>query len=159
MIKVNIQKQQLELSDETGKLLRVYPVSTSMYGTGSVEGSYQTPLGHHQVCEKYGDGCAEDEVFIGREPKGRLIELQHRDNDLPDDIITARILRLKGMQAGLNAGGDVDSYQRYIYIHGTPEEEKISQPVSHGCIRMRNQDIVELFELVKLNEDVFIEQN
>lgn len=157
MIKVNISKQTLSLYDDQQQLVAQYPVSTSLYGAGNREGSFQTPLGHHQVCEKYGDGMAEDEVFIGRVAQGRLAELKQQAVSLPDDIITARILRLAGVEPGVNQGGEVDSYKRYIYIHGTADEATISMPVSHGCIRMRNQDIIELYDKVPLLHDVVIE--
>lgn len=156
-IKVKISKQRLSLFDEQQTLLAEYPVSTSMYGAGNKEGSFQTPLGHHQVCEKIGESMAEDEVFIGRQPQGRLADLKAMGKELPDDIITARILRLSGMEEGINKGAGIDSYERYIYIHGTDDEVHISQPVSHGCVRMKNKDIIELFKKVDLNTDVWID--
>lgn len=156
-IKVNISKQLLFLFDQQKKLLAEYPVSTSAFGSGNKDGSFQTPLGHHQICEKIGESMAEDEVFIGRQPQGRLVDLQTMGRPLPDDIITARILRLVGMEDDVNKGEGIDSYERYIYIHGTNDEEHISQPVSHGCVRMRNKDIIDLFKKVDLNADVWIE--
>lgn len=157
-IKVNVSDQRLCLYDENHSLIAEYPVSTSMYGVGNQDGSFKTPLGHHQICEKIGEGMSEDEVFIGREPQGCLSELKAQNSQLPEDIITARILRLAGMQPGINQGEGIDSFQRYIYIHGTADEENISKPVSHGCIRMRNQDIIKLYEKVGLNTDVWIEE-
>ena len=156
-IKVNISKQMLTLYDDNQQLVSEYPVSTSKYGIGNQEGSFKTPLGQHQICEKIGDSMSEDEVFIGRQPQGRLTELQAQGRELPADIITARILRLHGMQPGVNQGRGIDSYERYIYIHGTADEEHISEPVSHGCIRMRNQDVIDLYEKVRLNTNVWIE--
>lgn len=157
MIKISIQNQILSLYDDNGHLLKQYPVSTSKYGIGNRQGSYQTPLGRHRVCEKIGTDSPLDEVFIGREPKGLLSELQKQGAELPEDIITARILRLTGLEPELNQGGDVDSFHRYIYIHGTADEKNISTPASHGCIRMKNQDIAELYELIDVDSEVVIE--
>ncbi|MDH5425169.1 MAG: L,D-transpeptidase [Gammaproteobacteria bacterium] len=156
-IKVNVSDQLLRLYDANEQLITEYPVSTSMYGVGNREGSFKTPLGYHQVCEKIGAGMPQDEVFIGRQAQGCLADLQARNIPLPDDVITARIIRLAGKQAGINMGDGIDSFARYIYIHGTADEENISKPVSHGCIRMRNQDIIQLYEKVELNTDVWIE--
>ena len=156
-IKVNISKQLLSLFDEDQVLIAEYPVSTSKYGIGNQNGSFQTPLGHHQVCEKIGENMAYDEVCIGREAQGRLADLKAQNRELPEDIIMARILRLSGMEQGINKGEGIDYFERYIYIHGTADEDNISQPVSHGCVRMRNNDIIDLYEKVSLNTDVWIE--
>lgn len=155
-ITVNIAKQLLSLYEDE-QLLVEYPVSTSAYGIGNREASLKTPLGHHRVCEKIGDDMPADEVFIGRIPQGRLADLRQQERQLPEDIITARILRLVGMEPGVNRGEGIDSFQRYIYIHGTSDEERISEPVSHGCIRMRNDDIIDLFNKIELDTDVWIE--
>ncbi len=155
-ITVKISEQLLRLSEDD-ELLAEFPVSTSAYGIGNSDGSFQTPTGHHRICEKIGESMAEDEVFIGRQPQGRLTELKNKGVDLPSDIITARILRLQGQEPGVNKGQGIDSYQRYIYIHGTADEARIAQPVSHGCVRMRNKDIIELFDKVDVNTDVWIE--
>ena len=158
---VNVSKQLLTLYDEKPDGQRIivaeYPVSTSKFGTGNKEGSFKTPLGRHQITEKIGDGMAEDEVFIGRLAKGRISTLNKKGVALPEDIITARILRLSGMEAGVNHGEGVDSFDRYIYIHGTDDEVNISKPVSHGCVRMRNHDIMELYDQIEVNTDVLIE--
>jgi len=155
-ITVKISEQILRLSEDE-ELLAEFPVSTSSYGIGNRDGSFQTPLGHHRICEKIGESMAEDEVYIGRQSQGRLPDLQDKGVDLPDDIIMARILRLQGQEPGVNQGEGIDSYQRYIYIHGTADEARISQPVSHGCVRMRNKDIIDLFDKVDVNTDVWIE--
>lgn len=145
---ISIRRQCLYFYRE-GALLCQYPVSTSRYGTGSQSGSYRTPLGRHCVAEKIGADAAINEVFIGRQPQGVLEVLQRNHVALPEDLITSRILWLAGLEPGRNSGGDVDTRQRYIYIHGTPEEQLIGKPVSHGCIRMRNRDVIELFNLVE----------
>ncbi|MBE9560861.1 MAG: L,D-transpeptidase [Proteobacteria bacterium] len=157
-ISINVTQQQLRLLDEEGNLLHQYPVSTSKYGTGSENGSEKTPLGLHRIKEKMGGAMPINEVFIGRIPHGNLEECTQRGVDLPDDIIMSRILWLEGMEPGRNQGGYVDTYQRYIYIHGTNHEESIGTPSSIGCVRMCNEDVVDLFRLVEVGSEVLIEE-
>ena len=157
-INIKVTDQQLRLLDEDGKLIKQYPVSTSKYGTGNENGSEQTPLGLHRIIVKLGGAMPVNEVFIGRVPHGNLDECIERGVDLPDDVIMSRIMWLEGMEPGRNKGGYVDTYQRYIYIHGTNHEEDIGTPSSIGCIRMCNQDIVELFRLVDVGTEVLIEE-
>ena len=127
-----------------------YPVSTSLYGVGNLKDSYKTPLGLHCIKEKIGDDMPENEVFIGRQPQGLLDDLIANNVGLSEDIITSRILWLDGLQPGINKEGDVDTYDRYIYIHGTVDEESIGTPASHGCIRMRNRDVIDLYDRVDI---------
>ena len=148
----------MSLYDEDGTLLHEYPVSTSKYGTGCQNGSEKTPLGLHRIADKLGGAMPVNEVFIGRIPQGSLEECIERDADLPDDVIMSRIMWLEGMEPGRNKGGYVDTYQRYIYIHGTNHEDQIGTPTSIGCIRMRNQDVVDLFRLVEVGSEVLIEE-
>jgi len=157
-IKINVTAQQLSLLDEAGNLLHQYPVSTSRYGTGNTNGSEQTPLGLHRIKDKLGGAMPVNEVFIGRVPHGNLDECIARGIELPDDVIMSRILWLEGMEPGRNQGGYVDTYQRYIYIHGTNHEDSIGTPSSIGCIRMCNKDIVELFRQVEKGSEVLIEE-
>ena len=157
-IKINVTEQQLSLLDEDGKVLQQYPVSTSRYGTGCQNGSEKTPLGLHRIKDKLGGAMPVNEVFIGRIPHGSLDECRARGVDLPDDVIMSRIMWLEGMEPGRNQGGYVDTFQRYIYIHGTNHEESIGTPASIGCIRMRNQDVVDLFRLVEVGSEVLIEE-
>lgn len=157
-ININVTDQQLRLLDEDGRLIHQYPVSTSKHGTGNQNGSEQTPLGLHRIKDKLGGAMPVNEVFIGRVPHGNLDECIERGVDLPDDVIMSRIMWLEGMEPGRNKGGYVDTYQRYIYIHGTNHEEDIGTPSSIGCIRMCNQDIVELFRLVDVGTEVLIEE-
>ena len=157
-IKISVAEQQLELYDEDGGLLQQYPVSTSKHGVGNQNGSEQTPLGLHRIKEKLGGAMPVNEVFIGRVPQGNLDECKERGIDLPDDVIMSRIMWLEGMEPGRNQGGYVDSYQRYIYIHGTNHEESIGTPGSIGCIRMRNQDVVDLYRLLDIGSEVLIEE-
>ncbi|HEB83241.1 MAG TPA: L,D-transpeptidase [Gammaproteobacteria bacterium] len=157
-VKIKVGEQQLYLYDENGEQLAQYPVSTSKYGTGNRNGSEQTPLGLHRIRDKLGGAMPVNEVFIGRIPHGSLEECIERGVDLPDDVIMSRILWLEGMEPGRNQGGYVDTYQRYIYIHGTNHEDKIGTPSSIGCIRMRNQDVVDLFRQVEVGSEVLIEE-
>ncbi len=157
-IQISIAKQMLTLVDDSQTVVKQYPVSTSKYGTGNQANSYKTPLGRHCIKEKIGSDAPLNEVFIGRQPQGTLENLRQQNKELPEDIITSRILWLQGLEPGINQGGEVDSYQRYIYIHGTNEEERIGSAVSHGCIRMRNRDVVELYDLVETDCLVNIEE-
>jgi lipoprotein-anchoring transpeptidase ErfK/SrfK len=97
-------------------------------------------------------------VMVGREPKGLLQDCINQGVELPDDVITSRIMWLEGMEPGRNQGGYVDTYNRYIYIHGTSEEDRIGTPASIGCIRMLNRDVVELYRLVDIGTEVLIEE-
>jgi len=157
-IKIKVSEQRLSLFDEENNLLHQYPVSTSKYGTGSENGSEKTPLGLHRIKDKLGGAMPVNEVYIGRVPHGNLEECKANDVDLPDDVIMSRILWLEGMEPGRNQGGYVDTYQRYIYIHGTNHEDAIGSPSSIGCIRMCNADVVELFRLVESGSEVLIEE-
>ena len=157
-IKINVTQQQLDLYGDDGKLLQQYPVSTSKYGTGNENGSEKTPLGLHRIKDKIGGAMPVNEVFIGRIPHGNLDECKERGVELPDDVIMSRILWLDGMEPGRNHGSYVDTYQRYIYIHGTNDEANIGKPSSIGCIRMRNEDVVDLYRLVEIGSEVLIEE-
>ncbi|MDQ2868222.1 MAG: L,D-transpeptidase [Verrucomicrobiota bacterium] len=144
-IDISIPQQELKL--RTGrKIIRRYPISTSRFGTGAGPGSFRTPLGEFRVSDKIGAGASADTIFVGRSP------LKSGD-PLPatDDLIMARILWLDGLEAA-----NANTRDRYIYIHGTRHEDKIGAPASHGCIRMRNADVIELFDLVPENTTVTI---
>ncbi len=155
-ITVNIATQTLTLSDDKGEVIKSYPVSTSKYGVGCEKDSHKTPLGLHRIHDKIGAAMPIYEVLEGRLPKGNLHELQAQGAELPEDVITSRIMWLEGMEPGRNQGGYVDTYERYIYIHGTSDEDNIGKPTSIGCIRMRNEDVVELFRLVEVGTEVNI---
>ncbi|MFW2374502.1 MAG: L,D-transpeptidase family protein [Gammaproteobacteria bacterium] len=157
-IQINLSEQKLYLLDANQQTIHEYPISSSAYGSGNQSGSFQTPLGEHVISEKIGEQASEMEVFIGRQPQGVLSDLMDKAVELPEDIITSRIMWLEGCEPGLNQGGDVDTHQRYIYIHGTNEENTIGSPVSHGCIRMKNTDVIELFGLVDTGCPVIIEK-
>ncbi|MEJ2711953.1 MAG: L,D-transpeptidase [Acidihalobacter sp.] len=143
---VDVGRQCLHLI-KGGKLLRHYRVSTAARGVGQREGSFQTPLGVFRVAGKFGAEAPAGMVFKGRRATGEIAEILSDPHDpAENDLVTTRILWLDGLQPGYNRGGDVDTYARYIYIHGTPEEGRIGMPVSHGCVRMRNDEVVDLFE-------------
>ena len=147
---VDVTSQQLYLFEQ-GQLVGAYPVSTAERGTGNREGSLQTPLGLHRVDEKIGAGAPLGMIFRGRRPTGQQAEILTGPNErAARDDVTTRILWLAGLEPGVNQGGDVDSKRRYIYIHGTPEEGRIGQPASHGCVRMTNEDVIELFDRVEV---------
>jgi len=150
---VAIEAQRLYLMQD-GRLLKAYPVSTSAFGPGAQEGSNQTPLGLHKVKEKFGDDEPQGMVFKARKPTGRVAEIISEPKDIPQDDVTTRILWLDGMEPAVNQGGKVDSYKRFIYIHGTPEEGLIGRPASHGCVRMLNADVVDVFN--KLPEGTLV---
>jgi lipoprotein-anchoring transpeptidase ErfK/SrfK len=142
---VSIIEQTLVLV-EHDTILRSYPVSTSRYGIGNKDGSFKTPLGKHVICSKIGRNARFASIFRNRRNTKKRAKI---GSDGDKDLITSRILRLKGLEPGENTGRGIDTFHRYIYIHGTAEEHLISTPASHGCIRMKNKDIIELFDLVQ----------
>jgi len=152
---ISAERQQLSLYDDQ-RVLATYPISTSRYGLGGEDGSYKTPLGKHRICAKIGAGEPLGEVFIGRLPQGYQAEILVDQSRSEGDSITSRILWLEGLEPGLNRGVGCDSKQRYIYIHGTSEEGLIGQPVSIGCVRMKNSDVIELFEQISEGDPVLI---
>lgn len=139
-------------------LVAVYPISSSKLGTGSQMNSFKTPLGWHCICEKIGDDQPIYMIFESRSPTGRIATVHTDTTDLEEDLVLTRILRLKGCEPGLNYGDDVDSYTRCIYIHGTNEEGLIGRPASHGCIRMKNDDLICLFDRVNIKTFVKISE-
>ncbi len=146
-IHISIQDQRLTLMEDE-KPIRSYPVSTSRFGIGTEEGSMKTPTGRFRVAEKIGGGLPSDAVFQSRVPL-------KPDDPLPptEDLVMSRILWLDGLDED-----NANTRDRFIYIHGTKHEDKIGSPASHGCIRMRNIDIVDLFELVDEGAHVTIEE-
>lgn len=155
-IRVVIATQRLELR-EGGALRSSWPVSTSHAGSGEREGSERTPRGRHEVRAKIGDGAPLGAVFVGRRATGE-IWTPALGRSWPDrDWILTRILWLRGLEPGVNRGGDVDSMRRTIYIHGTPDEASLGRPASHGCVRMRNDDVVDLFDAVEVGTVVEID--
>ena len=157
-IRINVGEQKLYLMNEQGDTECEYSVSTSKYGVGNENGSEKTPLGLHRFKDKIGGSMPINMVMVGREPVGLLDDCINEGIELPDDVITSRIMWLEGMEPGRNQGGYVDTYNRYIYIHGTSEEDKIGTPASIGCIRMRNQDVMDLYRKVEIGTEVMIEE-
>lgn len=140
-----------------GQVAGEWVISTASNGLGSQKGSDQTPLGVHRIAQKIGDGAALGSIFKARQNTGRIADILTAPGaESSEDNVTTRILWLDGMEPGVNKGGDVDSYTRYIYIHGTDEEGKLGAPASHGCIRMRNRDVIDLFDRVQENTLVLI---
>jgi len=158
-IEVDSRLQQLYLWEpypDGNILVRQYPVSTAANGLGEREGSYCTPRGRHRIAEKIGAGAPLWSAFKARVPTGEIWTPQLDQEHPGRDWILTRILWLEGLEPGKNRGGTVDSHQRYIYIHGTNEEHRIGTPASHGCVRMKNADVADLFERVKVGTEVRI---
>ena len=155
-IEISIPAQTLCLFDDNGKLLRQFPVSTALKGVGEKKGSYCTPRGRHVVRARIGAGQPLGAVFRARRPTGEVWTPELHAQYPGRDWILTRILWLSGCEPGFNRLGDVDSMQRYIYIHGTPDSEPMGEPHSHGCIRMRNADVIALFDMVPVGTAVTI---
>ena len=130
-----------------------YPVGTSRYGVGSEDGSLKTPRGIHRIVEKIGDGAPVGRVFRDRIDTGEDWSGDERE----DNLILTRILRLEGLEEGVNRGPGIDSFDRCIYVHGTNQECRVGTPLSHGCVCMKNTDIVELFDSVEVGTIVAID--
>lgn len=145
---ISVASQRMSVLDDQGRVLCQYPVSTAKAGVGEISGSYQTPRGHHVIRAKIGAGQPENTVFVRRRPTGEIWTPELAEQFPGRDWILTRILWLSGCQPGFNRLGCVDTMRRYVYIHGSPDAAEMGVPGSHGCVRMRNADIVELFERV-----------
>ena len=154
-IEVDISEQRLYLI-ENSLIKASYPISTSKYGEGSIENSFKTPLGKHSIKEMIGEEAEINTIFTSRINTKRSATIIDQFEDTDNDYVTSRIMWLDGEEDGLNKGGNVDSFRRYIYIHGTHEEGLIGTKASHGCIRMFNYDVIELFNLVNIGTKVLI---
>ncbi len=156
-LEVDIGAQSLTVWRD-GARMRDYPVSTALKGPGELSGSEQTPRGWHKVRAKIGGGAEPGTVFRGRRATGELwspaLAAQHPQRDW----ILSRILWLSGLEPGRNRLGQVDSMRRYIYIHGCPDTEPLAEPRSHGCVRMRNAEVIELFDAVPIGMPVLIHE-
>ena len=155
-IDVNITSQQLDLIDDSGAFIKRYPVSTSKQGAGEINGSYCTPRGRHVIRARIGAGQPANTVFVERRPTGEIYTPELAARFPGRDWILTRILWLSGCEPGFNRLGNVDTMRRYIYIHGSPDSVGMGTPGSIGCIRMRNQDIIDLFNRVKVGTEVQI---
>ncbi|AWP23521.1 MAG: L,D-transpeptidase [Gammaproteobacteria bacterium] len=148
-IEVDVAAQRLRLCErEGGRVIWETAVATAKNGVGERYGSYQTPRGLHVVRAKIGDGAARGTVFVGRRPTGEIYSPALRRLHPQRDWVLTRILWLSGLTAGENRLGEVDTMRRYIYIHGAPDEDPMGIPSSHGCIKMRNDEVMELFDRV-----------
>ncbi|MDM5147138.1 L,D-transpeptidase [Candidatus Persebacteraceae bacterium Df01] len=154
-IVINLAAQSLQLF-ENNDLLRHYSVSTAANGAGERVNSFQTPRGRHTIHTKIGANMPINTVFRGRQPTGEIYSPQLTNQQPDRDWILTRILWLAGCEPNKNQGGDVDTLSRHIYIHGTPDSTTLGIPSSHGCVRMANLEIVELFDLVETSVSVNI---
>ena len=148
-ILISVAEQSLSLLDERGSLEKRYAISTAAKGVGEANGSYCTPRGQHVIRAKIGAGQAENTVFVRRRPTGEIYTPELEAQFPKRDWILTRILWLSGCEPGINRMGTVDTMRRFIYIHGSPDNVAMGEPGSHGCVRMRNADVVDLFERVE----------
>lgn len=155
-IEISISNQTLTLFDDFGGVKARYAVSTAANGAGCEKDSGCTPLGEHVVRAKIGASLPANTVFVGRRPTGEICTPELMAQFPERDWILTRILWLSGKEVGKNRLGNVDTMQRYIYIHGTPDSVEMDTPDSHGCVRMRNADIIQLFDMVPVGTPVLI---
>jgi len=156
-ILVSVAHQQLILQDDAA-LIKTYTIATAKNGVGENLGSECTPRGKHYIRAKIGADAVPGTVFIGRRPTGEIYSQQLANEHPGRDWILTRILWLSGCEPGKNRLGQVDTMRRYIYIHGCPDEHVLGQPSSHGCIKMHNDDVIELFDQVDVGIPVLIEE-
>jgi lipoprotein-anchoring transpeptidase ErfK/SrfK len=154
-LEVSIPTQSLAVI-VNGQIVKHYPVSTAKNGAGELRGSECTPTGWHVIRAKIGAGQPVNAVFVGRRATGEIYNAALAKLSPQRDWILTRILWLGGLEPGKNRYGQVDTAWRFIYIHGSPNESVTDRPGSHGCIRMNNQDLLELFDLVTTGTKVFI---
>jgi len=157
-ININIRSQHLDLLDDSGNLIKRYPISSAKNGVGELNGSFCTPRGRHVIRAKIGAGQPLNAVFVERRPTGEVYTPKLASSSPRRDWILTRILWLSGCERGYNRMGGVDTMRRAIYIHGSPDTAEMGKPGSRGCIRMRNRDIVELFDLVPIRALVEIQE-
>ncbi len=155
VLRIRLKDQRLRLL-VNGEAVLDYPVSTARNGPGERDGSYCTPRGHHRIHSKIGAGQPLGTVFVGRRPTGERYSPVLGSRYPERDWILTRILWLEGLEPGFNRGGERDTMGRYIYIHGCPEELPLGVPLSHGCIRMANADVIGLFARVAVGDRVTI---
>jgi lipoprotein-anchoring transpeptidase ErfK/SrfK len=157
LIEVHVPTQTLRLKDDAGQVLMERRISTGRKGVGEVSGSEQTPRGWHQVRAKIGAGQPENAVFVARRPTGEVYRPELRQQYPNRDWILTRILWLSGLEPGWNRLGNVDTMRRFIYIHGCPDDDPMGVPGSRGCVKMRNRDLIELFDRVPVGTRVHIQ--
>jgi len=152
---VSIKEQKL-YHIKNDKIIKEYVISSSAYGIGSEAGSNKTPLGLHKIKQKYGEKTPINGRMVGRVFYGEIATIYTDNSKSKTDDITSRIFWLEGLEKGKNKGKGIDSYKRYIYIHGTSEEGRLGSPASHGCIRMKNKEVIDLYSLIEVGTLVLI---
>lgn len=157
-INIDIKLQRLDLLDDNGRRIKRYSISSARKGVGELNGSFCTPRGRHIIRAKIGAGQPHNTVFVERRPTGEVYTPELASTSAGRDWILTRILWLSGCERGYNRMGKVDTMRRAIYIHGSPDTAEMGKPGSAGCIRMRNRDIVELFDLVPIRTVVEIRE-
>jgi hypothetical protein len=158
IIYVSVKNQKMYyISNDV--IIKEFLISTAKKGVGNQKNSNMTPYGLHYIKEKHGSKTPQNGRMIGRVFYGQIATIYSDTTTSKTDDITSRILWLSGYEKDINKGGDVDSYERFIYIHGTSEEGKIGTPASHGCIRMLNKDVIELYSMTKIGTKVLILDN
>jgi len=157
ILNIDIAAQTLSLCQVgDNSSAKTYEVSTSKYGVGEKNNSFKTPRGVHCIRAKIGDGAPINTVFIGRRPTGEVFDEKFRTLYPNRDWILTRILWLSGKEVGFNRLGSVDTMRRYVYIHGSPDGVQMGTPGSIGCIRMKNADVIDLFDRVSVGDSVHI---
>ena len=155
-IKISISEQKLFLYRDDASLEKSFIVSSALKGTGQNKNSFCTPLGRHKVRAKIGENMPIYSQFVGRRPTGKIWNPSMSLSNPKEDWILTRIIWLSGLEVGFNRLGNQDTMQRFIYIHGTDEEINLGKPTSHGCIRMNNRDVIELFKQIQIGDQVLI---
>jgi hypothetical protein len=157
-IKISIAEQKLHLYRDDNVWVKSFVISTAEKGIGQHKGSFCTPLGQHIVRAKIGQGAPLNAQFAARRLTGKIWHPSMSANNSQEDWILTRILWLSGLEIGFNRLGNQDTMQRFIYIHGTNDLARLGKPVSHGCIRMDNQDIIDLFDQINAGDHVLISE-
>ena len=150
------EKEQKMYHIQNDKIIDIFIISTSAYGTGNKAGSNKTPLGLHKVNQKYGDKTPINGRMVGRVFHEEIATIYTDSTKSKTDDVTSRIFWLEGLEKGKNKGDGIDSYKRYIYIHGTSEEGHLGKPASHGCIRMKNKEVIDLYKAIEVGTLVLI---
>jgi hypothetical protein len=152
---ISIENQEMH-HIKNGKVIKTYTISSSAYGIGNKSGSNKTPIGLHRVASKFGSKTPTNGIMKSRVFYGDIATIYNDTTKSKTDDITSRIFWLEGLEQDKNKGKGIDSYKRYIYIHGTSEEGRLGTPASKGCIRMKNKDVIDLFKIVKVGTLVLI---
>ena len=157
-LKISVKEQKLHVYRDDNERVKSFVISTALKGVGQNKGSFCTPLGQHIVRAKVGDGAPIFSEFVARRLTGKIWRPTISVSDSKEDWILTRILWLSGLEVGFNRLGNQDTMQRFIYIHGTNDLDNLGKPSSHGCIRMDNYDIIDLFDQIKVGDHVLISE-